>query len=131
MRSIRQPARLSSAMAELMSLSGCRSGSDNTGTMILALDQIYTKSCYVTSERAVLFRCHHEGMTSIQVKNVPSDVHQTLREQAVGAGQSLQEYLLEFVSAWRRLSTRVVSWNVATHDASAPACGSERQVQST
>lgn len=34
------------------------------------------------------------GMTSIQVKNIPSDVHQTLRQRAVGAGQSLQEYLL-------------------------------------
>ena len=31
---------------------------------------------------------------SIQVKDVPADVHTTLRRRAVAAGQSLQEYLL-------------------------------------
>jgi hypothetical protein len=31
---------------------------------------------------------------SIQVKDVPADVHATLRRRAAGAGQSLQEYLL-------------------------------------
>lgn len=31
---------------------------------------------------------------SIQVKDVPDDVHATLRERAAAAGQSLQEYLL-------------------------------------
>ncbi len=33
-------------------------------------------------------------MTSIQVKNVPDDVHATLRKRAGAAGMSLQEYLL-------------------------------------
>lgn len=33
-------------------------------------------------------------MPSIQVKDVPDDVHATLRRRAAGAGQSLQEYLL-------------------------------------
>jgi antitoxin FitA len=33
-------------------------------------------------------------MPSIQVKDVPSDVHATLRRRAAAAGQSLQEYLL-------------------------------------
>lgn len=33
-------------------------------------------------------------MPSIQVKDVPSDVHATLRRRAAMAGQSLQEYLL-------------------------------------
>ena len=33
-------------------------------------------------------------MPSIQVKNVPDDVHRVLRRRAVEAGQSLQEYLL-------------------------------------
>jgi len=33
-------------------------------------------------------------MTSIQVKDVPEDVHATLRRRAASAGQSLQEYLL-------------------------------------
>ncbi|HVA43959.1 MAG TPA: hypothetical protein VNF50_10795 [Acidimicrobiales bacterium] len=33
-------------------------------------------------------------MSSIQVKDVPEDVHTTLRRRAAAAGQSLQEYLL-------------------------------------
>ncbi len=33
-------------------------------------------------------------MPSIQIKNVPDDVHRVLRRRAVDAGQSLQEYLL-------------------------------------
>jgi antitoxin FitA len=31
---------------------------------------------------------------SVQIKNVPNDVHRVLRRRAVEAGQSLQEYLL-------------------------------------
>jgi hypothetical protein len=31
---------------------------------------------------------------SVQIKNVPVDVHRTLRRRAGEAGQSLQEYLL-------------------------------------
>lgn len=33
-------------------------------------------------------------MPSIQVKDVPAEVHRTLRLRAAAAGQSLQEYLL-------------------------------------
>lgn len=33
-------------------------------------------------------------MPSVQIKNVPPDVHRVLRRRAVAAGQSLQEYLL-------------------------------------
>lgn len=33
-------------------------------------------------------------MTSIQVKDVPAEVHATLRTRAAAAGMSLQEYLL-------------------------------------
>lgn len=33
-------------------------------------------------------------MPSVQIKNVPPDVHRVLRRRAVDAGQSLQEYLL-------------------------------------
>ena len=33
-------------------------------------------------------------MPSVQIKNVPEDVHRTLRSRAGAAGQSLQEYLL-------------------------------------
>jgi antitoxin FitA len=31
---------------------------------------------------------------SVQIKNVPSDVHAVMRRRAAAAGQSLQEYLL-------------------------------------
>ena len=44
-------------------------------------------------------------MASIQVKNVPSDVHQTLRRRAGGAGQSLQEYLLNLLCQQARTPT--------------------------
>lgn len=33
-------------------------------------------------------------MPSVQIKNVPPDVHRILRQRAATAGQSLQEYLL-------------------------------------
>jgi antitoxin FitA len=33
-------------------------------------------------------------MPSVQIKNVPADVHRVLRRRAAAAGQSLQEYLL-------------------------------------
>ena len=33
-------------------------------------------------------------MPSVQIKNVPPEVHRTLRTRAAQAGQSLQEYLL-------------------------------------
>jgi plasmid stability protein len=41
----------------------------------------------------------HNGATmravpSVQIKNVPEDVHRVLRTRAAAAGQSLQEYLL-------------------------------------
>ena len=45
------------------------------------------------------------AMTSVQVKNVPSDVHQTLRQRAVVAGQSLQEYLLHLLCEQARTPT--------------------------
>ena len=35
------------------------------------------------------------GMPSVQIKNVPTDVHAVLRRRAAAAGQSLQEYLLD------------------------------------
>lgn len=44
-------------------------------------------------------------MTSIQVKNVPSDVHRILRQRAAGAGQSLQEYLLHLLCEQARTPT--------------------------
>jgi hypothetical protein len=37
-------------------------------------------------------------MRSVQIKNVPDDVHAVLRRRAAEAGQSLQEYLLVLLS---------------------------------
>lgn len=37
---------------------------------------------------------YDEGMPSVQVKDVPEEVHAVLRRRAAAAGQSLQEYLL-------------------------------------
>ncbi len=37
-------------------------------------------------------------MPSIQVKNVPDDIHATLRTRAAAAGQSLQDYLLSLLT---------------------------------
>jgi plasmid stability protein len=34
-------------------------------------------------------------MSSIQIKNVPDEVHRVYRQRAAAAGQSLQEYLLQ------------------------------------
>jgi hypothetical protein len=38
-------------------------------------------------------------MPSVQIKDVPPDVHSVLRERAAAAGQSLQEYLLVRLTA--------------------------------
>jgi antitoxin FitA len=38
------------------------------------------------------------GVPSIQVKDVPDDVHAVLRRRAAIAGQSLQEYLLALLT---------------------------------
>jgi plasmid stability protein len=37
---------------------------------------------------------YHPFVPSVQIKNVPPDVHRVLRKRAAEAGQSLQEYLL-------------------------------------
>jgi antitoxin FitA len=38
-------------------------------------------------------------MPSVQIKNVPPDVHRVLRDRADAAGQSLQAYLLAELTA--------------------------------
>lgn len=38
---------------------------------------------------------YHDPVPSIQVKDVPDDVHATLRRRAATEGKSLQEYLLD------------------------------------
>jgi plasmid stability protein len=44
-------------------------------------------------------------MPSVQIKDVPEDVHAILRRRAAAAGQSLQEYLLTQVSEQARTPT--------------------------
>ena len=44
-------------------------------------------------------------MPSVQIKNVPDDVHRILRRRAAAAGQSLQEYLLGRLTAEARQDT--------------------------
>lgn len=44
-------------------------------------------------------------MTSIQVKDVPSEVHATLKRRAAAAGMSLQEYLLSRLEEEARTPT--------------------------
>ena len=41
----------------------------------------------------------------IQVEDVPHDVHQTLRQRAVGEGRSFQEYLLRLLCEQARTPT--------------------------
>jgi antitoxin FitA len=44
-------------------------------------------------------------MPSVQIKNVPPDVHQVLRRRAAAAGQSMQEYLLGLLTQSARTLT--------------------------
>lgn len=46
-----------------------------------------------------------EAMPNIQVKDVPEDVHRVLRSRAAVAGQSLQEYLLAWLTREARRPT--------------------------
>lgn len=53
----------------------------------MALIRLYWRHSRAMADRLAL-------MPSIQVKDVPEDVHGTLRRRAAAAGMSLQEYLL-------------------------------------
>ena len=44
-------------------------------------------------------------MPSVQIKDVPADVHAVLRRRAAAAGQSLQEYLRTLLSEEARAPT--------------------------
>lgn len=44
-------------------------------------------------------------MSSIEIKDVPTDVHRALRTRAAAAGQSLQEYLLAWLTDTARTPT--------------------------
>lgn len=42
---------------------------------------------------------HNGAMPSVQIKDVPSETHATLKVRAAAAGQSLQEYVLALLVA--------------------------------
>jgi plasmid stability protein len=44
-------------------------------------------------------RRYPEGVATIQIRNVPEDVHRAYRVRAAAAGMSLQEYLLDELTA--------------------------------
>ena len=44
-------------------------------------------------------------MATVQIRNVPDDVYETIRSRAAAVGQSLQEYLLAELSRAARLRT--------------------------
>ena len=48
---------------------------------------------------------YHSRVPSIQVKDVPDDVHRILRRRAAAAGQSLQEFLLVLLQNEARTPT--------------------------
>jgi plasmid stability protein len=48
---------------------------------------------------------YRRSMPSVQIKNVPDDVHRILRSRAAAAGQSLQEYLLALLVEEARLES--------------------------
>ena len=49
-------------------------------------------------------------MPSIQIKNVPSDVHRVLKSRAAEEGKSLQEYLLAKLTEEARQPTPKEFW---------------------
>jgi antitoxin FitA len=42
----------------------------------------------------MLLSCYLHAMSAIQVKNVPADLHERLRERAQAEGRSLSDYVL-------------------------------------
>jgi hypothetical protein len=45
-------------------------------------------------DQCMHFASIRAGMTNVQIRGVPDDVHRRLKAQAAGAGQSLNEFLL-------------------------------------
>ena len=45
-------------------------------------------------------------MATIQVRDIPDDVHEALQRQAHDAGQSLQAYMRDHVVEWIRAQSR-------------------------
>ena len=54
-------------------------------------------------------------MPTVQIKNVPDDVHRIVRERAARAGQSQQEYLLALLTNAARTPTLDEIYERARH----------------
>ena len=52
-----------------------------------------------------MFSSYSGAMPSVQIKDVPDDVHAVLRRRAAAAGQSLQEYLRAWLISEARQPT--------------------------
>jgi len=48
---------------------------------------------------------HNSAMATIQIRNVPEEVHRTYQVRAAAAGQSLQEYLLAHLVEYASMAT--------------------------
>lgn len=52
-----------------------------------------------------MYQRYNSAMATIQIRNVPEEVHRTYQMRAAGAGQSLQEYLLAYLVEHASLAT--------------------------
>ena len=52
---------------------------------------------WILHAASMLFACYHGGVSAIQVKNVPEDLHAALRERAAAEGKTIGEVILELL----------------------------------
>ena len=57
---------------------------------------------------SMLIACHTVGMSNVQVKNIPDDVHEQLRVRAAQHGTTISDYVLELIR--RDLAVRADEW---------------------
>lgn len=67
-------------------------------------------------------------MPSVQIKNVPENVHRTLRMRAAANGQSLQQFLLQLLEDEARLDQNRAIFDRIDHG-SGPSIGIEYFVE--
>ena len=68
--------------------------------------------CHESSEGAKsvtyadhMYQRYNSAMATIQIRNVPEEVHRTYQTRAAAAGQSLQEYLLAYLVEHASMAT--------------------------
>ncbi len=65
-----------------------------TDAVAIAMDRAVRRPRQSTGNGAKMALDSKRTMPSVQIKNVPPEVHRVLRKRAAAAGQSMQEYLL-------------------------------------